>query len=381
MSLKIAVVHDVLITFTGAERVLEQIFQLYPEADLYSLIDFLPQKKRDFIRNKDVRTSFVQKFPFAQKKYRAYLPFFPLAIEQFDLSGYDVIISSSHAVAKGVITNTSQLHICYCYTPFRYAWDLYHPYLKREGLIRGFKGRIAQLVLHYFRMWDSTTAQRVNFFIAISKYTAKRIRKTYDRHSIVIYPPVDVDKFEVYTKKEDYYVTVSRMVPYKSLDLIVEAFSKMPEKRLVVIGDGPEKTKIRKKVALCKNVEVLGFQAFGVLKDYLQRAKAFVFAAEEEFGITPVEAQACGTPVIAYGKGGVRETVIDGETGIFFEEQTAESLMHGVRQYEKKEDTFDPIMIRKSAERFNIKRFNKEFKKFVDEKIEEFCKEDALKNK
>ena len=202
MPLKIAVVHDVLVTFAGAERALEQIFQIYPEADLYSLIDFLPQEERKFILNKEVRTSFVQKLPFASKKYRSYLPFMPLAVEQFDISQYDVVISSSHAVAKGVMANTRQLHLCYCYTPFRYAWDLYHPYLKGKRLTRGLKGRIVQLILHYLRIWDGTTAQRVNFFIAISKHTAKRIKKTYGRDATVIYPPVDVDKFEVIQKKK-----------------------------------------------------------------------------------------------------------------------------------------------------------------------------------
>ena len=372
MPLKVAVVHDVLVNPGGAERALEQIFQIYPEADLYSLIDFLPQEERGFILNKNVQTSFIQKLPFARGKYRSYLPLMPFAIEQFDLSKCDVVISSSHTVAKGVLTNASQLHICYCYTPFRYAWDLYHSYLKRAGIKKGMKGRIAQLILHYLRMWDSTTAQRVDSFVAISNYTAKRIKKTYGRDSTVIFPPVDVDTFEVFTKKENFYVTASRMVPYKRIDLLVEAFSQMPEKKLVVIGDGPEMKKVKGKAAQCNNVEILGFQPFEVLKDYLQRAKSFVFAAEEEFGIAPVEAQACGTPVIAYGRGGVTETVIDGKTGIFFEEQTAENLMKAVRRFEKEEDTFDPIAIRKNAKRFNTERFKREFKAFVDKKIEEF---------
>ena len=372
MPLKIAVVHDVLVTFAGAERALEQILRLYPEADLYSLIDFLPQEARSFILNKAVRTSFIQRLPRVRKKYQTYLPFMPLAVEQFNLSEYDVVISSSHAVAKGVLTNTGQLHLCYCYTPFRYAWDLYHSYLKREGLTSGLKGRIAQLILHYLRMWDVSTAQRVNFFMAISHYTAKRIKKAYGRESTVIYPPVDIAKFEVYKEKEDFYVTASRMVPYKRLDLLVEAFARMPEKKLIVFGDGLEMKKVKAQAALCKNIQILGFQPFEVLKEYLQRAKAFLFAAEEEFGIAPVEAQACGTPVIAFGRGGVKETVIDGKTGILFEEQTAESLMRAVKQFEKKEDTFDPAVIRKSVERFNTERFKREFKQFVDEKVEVF---------
>jgi glycosyltransferase involved in cell wall biosynthesis len=207
---------------------------------------------------------------------------------------------------------------------------------------------------------------------SISHYTAKRIKKAYGRESTVIYPPVDIAKFEVYKEKEDFYVTASRMVPYKRLDLLVEAFARMPEKKLIVFGDGLEMKKVKAQAALCKNIQILGFQPFEVLKEYLQRAKAFLFAAEEEFGIAPVEAQACGTPVIAFGRGGVKETVIDGKTGILFEEQTAESLMRAVKQFEKKEDTFDPAVIRKSVERFNTERFKREFKQFVDEKVEVF---------
>ncbi len=296
--------------------------------------------------------------------------FFPIAIEQFDLSEYDIIISSSHAVAKGVLTNSNQLHICYCHTPLRYAWDLYHGYLSGAGLSKGIKGIIARLILHYIRVWDVTTSNRVDYFIANSKYIARRIKKVYGRDSIVIYPPVDVDKFDVYTQKENYYLTASRMVSYKKIDLIVEAFSKIPDRKLVVIGDGPDFDKIKNKAG--KNIVFLGYQTFEVLKDYMQRAKAFVFAAEEDFGIVPVEAQACGTPVIAYGKGGSLETVIDGKTGIFFKEQTVESLLEAIKRFEQKEDSFDTIEIRKNAERFSKERFMREFKTFVEEKIKEF---------
>jgi len=361
--LKVAVIHDWLVTYAGAERVLEQILQLYPEAELYSLIDFLPANRRDFILNKEVRTSFIQKLPSASKKYRNYLPLMPLAIEQFDLSEFVLIISSSHAVAKGVITNSNQLHICYCYTPIRYAWDLYYQYLKESGLNSGIKGMIAKFILHYIRIWDYSTTNRVDHFIAISNYIARRIKKIYGRESSVIYPPVDVNKFEPLSKKEDFYLTVSRMVPYKKIDLIVEAFSMMSDKRLVVIGDGPDFTKIKKKAG--KNVELLGYQTSEIVKDYMQKARAFIFAAEEDFGIAPVEAQACGTPVIAYGKGGVTETVIADKTGLFFEEQTLDSLIKAVKYFESVEDKFDVVEIRKNAERFGIERFKKEFKEFV----------------
>jgi len=368
--LKIAVVHDWLTTYAGAERVLEQILLLYPRADLYSLVDFMPEGERGFILNKKVRTSFIQKLPFVKKKYRGYLPLMPLAIEQFDLSGYNVIISSSHAVAKGVLTDSNQLHICYCHTPVRYAWDLYYQYLRESGLEKGLKGKMAKMILHYIRIWDSTSASRVDCFIANSRYIAKRIRKIYGRDSTVIYPPVDVDGFQVYTGKEDFYLTVSRMVPYKKIDLIVEAFSKMSDRRLVVIGDGPDFDKVKARSG--RNIELLGYQPSEVLVDYMRRARAVVFAAEEDFGIVPVEAQACGTPVIAYGKGGVLETVIEGRTGMFFRNQSVESLIEAVEDFDRREDGFDPKEIRENAERFGTKRFGGEFKDFVDTKIKEF---------
>ncbi|ADY73996.1 glycosyl transferase group 1 [Desulfurobacterium thermolithotrophum DSM 11699] len=367
--MKIALVHDWLTTLAGAEKVLEAIYELYPYF-IYTLVKDEKKLKDSIFEKADIRTSFIQKLPKAKTKYRNYLLFFPLAIEQFNLSEYDVIISSSHAVAKGVLTNSNQLHICYCHTPVRYAWDLYHEYLKKSGLSKGIKAVIAKLILHYIRIWDATTSNRVDYFIANSRYIAKRIKKTYGRESTVIYPPVNVDKFEVYTQKEDFYLTASRMVPYKKIDLIVEAFSKMPDKKLVVIGDGPDFEKIKKKAG--KNVELLGYQPFEVLKDYMQRAKAFIFAAEEDFGIVPVEAQACGTPVIAYGKGGVTETVINGKTGIFFRTQTVESLIEAIKNFERREDIFDPLEIRKNSEKFSKERFKKEFKEFVDKKIEEF---------
>lgn len=370
MGLKMAIIHDWLVTYAGAEKVLEQIIQFYPESDLYSLIDFLPEDEKGFILNKEVKTSFIQKIPFASKKYRSYLPLMPLAIEQFDLSDYDVIISSSHAVAKGVLINSTQLHICYCHAPIRYAWDLQHQYLKEARLDKGIRGIIAKAILHYIRIWDQSTSHRVNHFIANSQFTARRIKKAYDRDSIVIYPPVDIEKFQLTDGKEDFFITASRMVPYKRVALIVEAFSEMPDKRLVVIGDGPDFVKIKKKAK--KNIDLLGYQKDDVLRDYMQKAKAFVFAAEEDFGIIPVEAQACGIPVIAYGTGGILETVSEGKTGIFFKEQTVKSLIEAVKEFEIRQDHFDCLEIRKNAERFGKERFKEEFKEFVDRKTKEF---------
>ena len=369
--MKVAIVHDWLVTYAGAERVLEQLLNIFPEADLYSIVDFLPENNRNFIKNKKVTTSFIQKLPKAKTKYRNYLPLMPLAIEQFDLRGYDLIISSSHCVAKGVITGPDQKHICICYTPVRYAWDLQGQYLKESGLTKGLKGWLAKAILHYIRLWDLRTVNGVDEFIAISDYIKRRIWKTYRRESMVIYPPVDVESFEFFETKEDFYLTASRMVPYKKMDLIVEAFSKMPDKKLIVIGDGPDFNKIKSKAT--KNITLMGYQPFEVLKDHMQRAKAFVFAAEEDFGITPVEAQACGTPVIAYGKGGALETVVGidkvNPTGVFFEEQTVESICKAVGKFEDEKEKIGYKICRENAERFGNERFLDEIKEFVNHKV------------
>jgi glycosyltransferase involved in cell wall biosynthesis len=320
----------------------------------------------------EIYTSFIQSLPFSKKKYRYYLFLFPLAVEQFDLSEYDVILSSSHAVAKGVLTTSNQLHICYCHTPIRYAWDLYHEYLRNTKLSKGVKGFIAKLILHYLRIWDLTTANRVDYFIANSKYVARRIKKIYGRDSAVIYPPVDIDKFELETEKENFYLTASRLVPYKRVDLIVEAFSNT-DRKLIVVGDGPDMDKIKKKAG--KNVEILGYQPDEILVDLMRKAKAFIFAAEEDFGITPVEAQACGTPVICLGKGGTKETVIDMITGIYFQEQTVESILKAVEKFERNMDSFDPKIIRKNALKFSRERFEREIESFVKEKYNEFIEQ------
>ena len=372
--MKIAVVHDWLVTYAGAERVLELMLTCYPDADIFSLVDFLPEGKRSFILDKPVKTSFIQSLPFAQTKYRQYLPLMPLAIEQFDLSGYDLVISSSHAVAKGVLTGPDQLHLCMCYSPIRYAWDLQHQYLQESGLDRGIKGWLAKWILHKIRIWDVRTANGVNGFIAISHFIERRIWKVYRRKSSVIYPPVDVAAFSLQEKKEAFYLTASRMVPYKKIDLIVEAFSAMPNKHLLVIGDGPDYDKIKAKAG--KNVTLLGYQTHEVLKDHMQRARAFVFAAEEDFGIAPLEAQACGTPVIAFGKGGAFETIrgLDTKqpTGVFFPEQTVDSICAAVSEFEHVQTRILPSACRENAMRFAPERFQTEFTAFIEQSWKEF---------
>ncbi|MEI6242483.1 MAG: glycosyltransferase family 4 protein [Chlamydiota bacterium] len=365
--MKSALVHDWLVSIGGGEKVLQALSESFP-SPIYTLVQNKKGIAGSFFENQEIITSFIQKLPFASTKYRNYLPFFPLAIEQFDLSSYDLILSSSHAVAKGILTHAEQLHICYCHTPMRYAWDLYHHYLQEMNLHKGIKGKIAKTVLHYLRQWDQNSASRVDAFIANSHYIAKRIKKTYGKEATVIYPPVDTLSFSLETKKEPFYLTASRMVPYKKIDLIVEAFASMPDKKLVVIGDGPEFSKIKSKAK--KNIELLGYQPDAVLKQYLQKAKAFVFAAREDFGILPVEAQCSGTPVIAYGKGGVLETVIPHQTGLFFHEQTQESLYQAIQEFEKTE--LDPLVIRKNALRFSKERFTQEIQTYVKQKYEEF---------
>ena len=372
--MKIAIVHEWFDSYAGSEKVLEQMLKVYPEADLFAVVDFLPQNKRWFIQNKNVTTTFIQKLPKAKNKFRKYLPLMPLAIEQLDLRKYDLVISNSHCVAKGVISGPNQLHISYVHSPIRYAWDLQQQYLEEANLQYGLEGWIAKIILHYMRLWDNRTANNVDYFISNSKYIAKRIQKCYRRTAEVIYPPVAVHDFTLCLQKEDYYLTASRIKKKKKIDLIVEAFSKMPDKKLVVIGDGPQFEKVKSKAKNFENIVLLGYQPFEVLKEKMQKAKAFVFAAEEDFGIVPVEAQACGTPVIAYGKGGALETVInydkENPTGIFFKEQTADSIVNAVKIFEKNITLFKPENCRKNAERFSEARFRNEFKQFMENKIE-----------
>ncbi|MPW21282.1 glycosyltransferase [Paraburkholderia sp. CNPSo 3157] len=368
---RVAIIHDWLVTYAGAERVLEQIVACFPDADLFSLVDFLDVDDRAFLRGRPVTTSFIQKLPLARTKYRTYLPLMPLAIEQLDVSAYDVVISSSHAVAKGVLTGPDQVHISYVHSPIRYAWDLQHQYLQQSKLTRGPKSAFARLILHYMRNWDIRTSNSVDAFIANSGFISRRIRKVYQRESEVIFPPVDVDSFSLCEEKEDFYLTASRMVPYKKIDLIVEAFAKMPQRKLVVIGDGPDMQKVRGNAA--PNVQIIGYQPFEVLRDHMRRAKAFVFAAEEDFGISVVEAQACGTPVIAYGKGGALETVRDEydphPTGLFFSEQSVDSIVAAVENFADDPTRFKPSDCRANAERFSIGHFRERFFGFVRETV------------
>lgn len=365
-----AIVHDWLVSSVGgAENCLEAIHRLFP-SPIYTLVKRLEALKGTYFEQMEIHSSFIQKFPKSAFKYRTYLPFFPLAIEQLDVSSYDLILSSSHCAAKGIITHPDQLHICYCHTPVRYAWDLMHFYLKQERLDKGLKGVIAKFILHYFRMWDVHNSHRVDYFIANSQYVKQRILKFYQRDAQVIYPPVQVDFYQLSEKKESYYVAASRFVPYKKMDVIVRAFSKMRDKKLIVVGDGPQWEEVKKIAA--PNVEMLGVQSKEILRELLQKAKAFVFCALEDFGILPVEAMASGTPVIAFGKGAVRETVIEGKTGLFFDEQTEESLIRAVHQFETL--SLSPVACRQRAEFFSHEQFSFQFQRFVEDKYAQFLK-------
>ncbi len=369
--MRIALIQDWLTEFGGAEKVFEAILELFPDADVYTLTSHERVLSKLGINHENVHESFIARLPFGRSKYRNYLQLFPKAIESFDLSDYDVIISSSYSVAKGVITNSNQLHICYCHSPVRYAWDLYHQYLKESNL-HGFslKGLYARHILHKLRIWDVISANRVDYFIANSEYIKKRIEKVYRRESVVIYPPVDISRFQLRTDKENYYFTASRLVPYKKIDLIVSAFAQMPDKKLIVAGTGPDMKKIKSINA--PNVELLGYVPDEKMVDLMQKAKAFVFAADEDFGIVPLEAQACGTPVICLGKGGVKETVIHGVTGIHFNSQTEDDLKVALNLFESGEFTFNSVEIRENAEKFSVKRFKNEFVDFVSDKLSEF---------
>ena len=366
---RIAIVHDWLPVYGGAERVLEQMLKVYPDADVFSLIDALNDENRKFLNGKPVKTSFVQKLPGGKKYYRHCFPLMPLAIEQFDFSGYDMVITSSYAFAKGIITGPRQLHLCYCHSPIRYAWDLQTQYLKESKMDRGILSWFVRSMLHFIRMWDSRTAAGVDAFMANSRFIARRIEKVYRRDAAVVYPPVNIERFDTCHEKENFYVTASRLVPYKRMDLIIEAFNGMPDRQLVVIGDGPELPKLQRLAG--PNVKVLGWQPQEVLKSHLQRARGFVFGGEEDFGIILLEAQASGTPVIAYGRGGALETVVENKTGLFFGEQSPESLQSAIAEFETRE--WDALTCRQNAERFSAKIFRERFQQFVETEWERFA--------
>lgn len=376
-ALRIAVVHEWLIDYAGSERVLRSILDLLPHADLFTLLELPTEELRRAIPKRAQATTFLQSLPNPRKWLQYYVPLMPFAIEQFDLSGYDIVISNNHAVAKGVITGPDQLHVSNVCSPMRYAWDLQAQYLREAGLDRGLRGWAARRSLHRIRQWDARTANGVDAFVAISHFIARRIRKAYGRDAEVIYPPVDVAAFGLEPRKEDFYLTVSRLQPYKRVDLLVQAFAGLPDRRLVVIGDGPDMKRIR--AFATGNVELLGYRPTAEVREYMQRARAFLFAGVEDFGIVMVEAQACGTPVIALARGGAPE-IVRGEnalrpSGILFPAQTEQSVIEAVRRFERDPARFDPAACRDNALRFDAAVFRERFGAFVRAQWERFAQD------
>jgi glycosyltransferase involved in cell wall biosynthesis len=359
--MKVAIVHEWLDTYAGSERVLEQMLAVWPEADLYALCDFLPDRERTFLGGKTPRTTFIQRLPFARKRFRMYLGLMPLAIESLDLSGYDLVVSSSHAVAKGAITAPGTLHLSYVHSPMRYAWDLQAQYLRESRLDRGFKGAYARWLLHRLRLWDHASAARPDAILANSHYIAERIRKVWRREAEVLHPPVDTDAFTPVAEKQDFYLIASRMVPYKRVDLAAAAFRRMPGRKLVIVGDGPQMAAVRQAAGDAPNITFRGHVAKAELVALMQAARACLHIAEEDFGIAMVEAQACGTPMLAFGRGGSRDIVrtpeeSDTPTGVLFAEQTAEALIDTVERFEGM-GVFSAEACRANAERFSAATF------------------------
>lgn len=382
MALKYALVHEWLTPKAtgGSELVVQEILKGI-DADVYALIDFESTNPDSYLFKRTIGTTFLQQFPFARNGVQKYLPLLPLAIEQLDLRGYDIILSSSHAVAKGVLTGANQLHVCYCHAPMRYAWDMTFDYLQNSTAGRGIQGMLTRYLLHQLRQWDVLSANRVDYFIANSSHTARRIWRCYRRPAEVIYPPVDTERFVFQPQKQDFYVTVSRLVSYKKISLIVKAFNQLG-KPLVVIGGGPELKQIQQLAG--STVQVLGWQPDAVVEQYMAQAKAFVYAAFEDFGIAPVEAQACGTPVIAYGLGGTLETVRDvkeyGErgTGLLFYEQTEAAIVDAVKAFERYQSALNLDAVRLHALSFSPAIFQDRYQSFLERCYGEFQQHIAL---
>ncbi len=372
--MRVAIVHDWLYTLGGAEKVLAAMLRCFPDAALFCLFDFLTPADRRKIGYERSHVSFLQRLPGVRHHHRLFLPIMPLAIEQLDLSEYDVVISSSYAVAKGVLTGPDQLHLAYVHSPMRYAWDLQHQYLRESGLERGPRGLLTRLLLHRIRMWDVRTASGPDAYMANSRFIARRIRKIYGRDARVIHPPVTVPATFRAMVKGRHFMTASRLVPYKNVRCIVEAFRQLPDERLIVVGEGPEADHLRAVAG--PNVSFSGFVRDAELRRTMASARAFIFAAEEDFGIVPVEAQSEGTPVLALGRGGVRETVRTGgeaPTGLFFDRPEPEAVVEAVRSFILSEASFDPAACHRNAVRFSEERFCDAFRGFVIEHYQAFC--------
>lgn len=365
---KVALVCDWLTNFGGAERVIEQFHLMFPEAPIFTSL-YVPEKMSAF-KNADVRTSYLQKIPGARYKHQFFLSFYPRVFESFDLSEYDIVISSSHSCAKGVVTKPSTLHICYCHSPMRYAWDGAHQFIKDYPLNSLLKNFIVPPLIHKLRIWDRMSADRVDYYLANSKLVQSRIEKYYRRDSEVLNPPVDTKQWSGSGFDGGYYLAVGRMTPYKRFDLLVEAFNELGDD-LVLVGEGPDFERLKGMAK--ENIRFMGRVSDEELLGVYLGARAFLFPQYEDFGITPLEAMSCGKPVIAYKKGGSLDTVVAGKTGVFFKEQTVDSLLKAINGFEEKE--FDPEVIRKYAEKFGSEIFRERMFDFVNQKWESWQKE------
>jgi glycosyltransferase involved in cell wall biosynthesis len=363
--MKVALVHEWLEHYAGSERVLAQILRCFPQADIFAVVDFLPDSERGFLEGRAVQTSFIQRLPFARRHFRNYLQLMPLAIEQFDLTGYDLVISSNHAVAKGVLTGPKQVHVSYVHSPMRYAWDLQAQYLRESGLERGPKSLYVRWLLHKLRLWDANSANGVDQFIANSSYIARRIRKTYRREALVVPPPVAVEDFTPGQGRREGFLVVSRFVPYKRVELIAQAFREMPEHQLTIVGAGTNAPLVAKAVEGAPNITLRPPVPHAELVSLMRSTRAMIFAAEEDFGITMVEAQACGTPVIAFGEGGARDifsaSTATSPTGILFDEQSVPSIIGALYRFVAQEPHLTAPLCRANALRFSEDAFRERF--------------------
>ncbi len=365
--MKVALIHDHLAQDGGAEKVLKVLAEMFPEAPIYTLL-FEPKNADKYYRHRRIETSIIQKLPGGISHYQWYMPFMPMAVEFFDLSGYDLVISDSSSFAKGVVTSSHTLHICYCHTPTRYLWSDTHQYINELKYNKYFK-KVISLVLNYVRMWDRLAADRVDEYIANSRFVAKRIKKYYKRESTVIYPPVEIEKFKISAKTGDYFLIGGRLAPYKRVDIVIEACKKLG-KKLKIYGDGVDLGRLKKMAEGYSNIEFLGWVDDAVKAELYSHCLAFIYPQEEDFGITAVEAMASGRPVIAYKRGGAMETVQDGVTGIFFNEQTIGSLAQAINNFDASK--FNPEIIRRQAEKFSIAKFKKEITKHIEDSWENF---------